>query len=87
MMIFSDTVFLVSLFPYYSTYHLFLLFLFLLSRFFFVSFHEPILLLEYGKTSSITHDLESVLSSMTFLTSLLILSESVAAHVLPIEGG
>jgi hypothetical protein len=58
-----------------------------LSRVFFVCFHEPFLLLECGKTSSITHDLESILSSMTLLTSLLILSGSVAAHVLPIEGG
>ena len=86
-MLYSGTVFVVSLFPYYSNYHLFLLFLPLLSQLFFVSFHGSIFLLECCKTPSITHDLEPVLRSITVLVLLLMLSGSVAACVLPIEEG
>ena len=51
-MFYSGTVFVVSLFPYYSDYHLFLLFLPLLSQVFLVRFHESIFLLECDKTPS-----------------------------------
>jgi hypothetical protein len=64
-----------------------LLFLLLKPDFFLSDFVNPFFFWNVGKTPSITHDLEPVLSSITLLALLLMLSGSVAACVLPIEEG